>query len=178
MCWYAPQTNLRVGAQGAPDEFKIDPDDATYRPWYADRFPNIEAVAKYCSDHYGDLRAHTKTFADTFYDSTLPAEVVDAVACNLSILKSPTVLRQADGKFWAWDGTADEGGSCPGSCTHVCNYAQAVPHLFPELERSLRETEFGPIRMNMDTSNSGRRSLFGPLAITSTPQPMDSLAES
>src|SRR5690606_6541121 len=24
------------------------------------------------------------------------------------------------------------------------NYAQAIPHLFPDLERSLRETEFGP----------------------------------
>jgi len=144
MCWYAPQTRLRCGAAGAPDEYKIDPGDATYRPWYADRFPNIEAVAKYWNEHYADLRTRTKTFTETFYDSTLPPEVVDAVACNLSILKSPTVLRQADGKFWAWEGTADDVGSCPGSCTHVWNYAQAVPHLFPELERSLRETEFGP----------------------------------
>ena len=144
MCWYSPRTHLRRGAAGAPDENEIGPDDATYRPWYADRFPDIEAVAKYWNDHYAELRARTKTFSETFYDSTLPPEVVDAVACNLSILKSPTVLRQADGKFWAWEGTADDVGSCAGSCTHVWNYAQAVPHLFPELERSLRETEFGP----------------------------------
>ena len=144
MCWYAPQSNLRVGAQGAPDEFKPEPGEPTYRPWYAERFPNIEDVAKYWSDHYTDLRNRTKLFTDTFYDSTLPPEVVNAVACNLSILKSPTVLRQSDGKFWGWEGTGDEGGSCAGSCTHVWNYAQAVSHLFPELERSLRETEFGP----------------------------------
>jgi uncharacterized protein (DUF608 family) len=144
MCWYAPQSNLRVGAQGAPDEFKPEPGEPTYRPWYAERFPNIEAVAKYWSDHYTDLRNRSKLFTDTFYDSTLPPEVVNAVACNLSILKSPTVLRQSDGKFWGWEGTGDEGGSCAGSCTHVWNYAQAVSHLFPELERSLRETEFGP----------------------------------
>jgi hypothetical protein len=144
MCWYSPRTHLRRGAAGAPDENTMEPGDATYRPWYADRFPDIEAVAKYWNDHYAELRARTKTFTDTFYDSTLPPEVVDAVACNLSILKSPTVLRQADGKFWAWEGTGDDVGSCAGSCTHVWNYAQAVAHIFPEFERSLRETEFGP----------------------------------
>jgi uncharacterized protein (DUF608 family) len=148
LCWYAPRTHLRVGAQGDPNEYKMDQEIAagepTYRPWYADRFANIEAVAQYWSEHYNDLRNRTKTFTETFYDSTLPPEAVDAVACNLSILKSPTVLRQADGKFWAWEGTGDDVGSCPGSCQHVWNYTQAVPHLFPELERSLRETEFGP----------------------------------
>jgi uncharacterized protein (DUF608 family) len=144
LSWYAPRTNLRRGPAGAPDESRIDPGNATYRPWYAGQFRDIEAVAKYWNDHYAELRARTRTFTDAFYDSTLPPEVVEAVACNLSILKSPTVLRQADGKFWAWEGTGDEEGSCEGSCTHVWNYAQAVSHLFPELERSLRETEFGP----------------------------------
>jgi uncharacterized protein (DUF608 family) len=146
--WYAPQTHLRIAAQGAPNEGQMEQEiaagETTYRPWYGDRFANIEAVSTYWRDHYADLRARTKTFTDAFYNSTLPPEVIDAVACNLSILKSPTVLRQADGKFWAWEGTGDESGSCAGSCTHVWNYAQAVSHLFPQLERSLRETEFGP----------------------------------
>jgi hypothetical protein len=69
--------------------------------------------------------------------------VVEAVAANLAILKSPTVLRQADGRLWAWEGCGDNKGCCHGSCTHVWNYAQALPHLFPSLERGLRETEFG-----------------------------------
>jgi hypothetical protein len=54
------------------------------------------------------------------------------------------VLRQTDGRLWCWEGCADNNGCCAGSCTHVWNYAQALPHLFPALERTLRETEFGP----------------------------------
>ncbi len=65
------------------------------------------------------------------------------MAANLTILKSPTVLRQADGRLWGWEGCGDSWGCCHGSCTHVWNYAQAMPHLFPALERTLRETEFG-----------------------------------
>jgi hypothetical protein len=68
--------------------------------------------------------------------------VIDAVSANLAILKSPTILRQFDGKLWGWEGCQDDWGSCHGTCTHVWNYAQSIPHLFPALERTLRETEF------------------------------------
>jgi hypothetical protein len=64
------------------------------------------------------------------------------VAANLAILKTPTVLRQPDGRLWCWEGCSDDRGCCAGSCTHVWNYAQAVPHLFPDLERTSRWTEF------------------------------------
>jgi len=72
----------------------------------------------------------------------LAPEVMEAISANLAILKSPTVLRDTEGRLWAWEGCADNTGCCSGSCTHVWNYAQAIPHLFPELERSLRNTEF------------------------------------
>jgi hypothetical protein len=64
------------------------------------------------------------------------------VAANLAILKSPTCLRQADGRLWGWEGCHSGAGCCHGTCTHVWNYAQSIPHLFPALERTLRETEF------------------------------------
>lgn len=116
--------------------------EATYRPWYSERFKSLNEVIGYWDANQAMLEKNSRLFSDAFYSSSLPAEVLEAVAANLTILKSPTVLRQWDGRFWAWEGCQDSFGSCHGSCTHVCNYAQALPHLFPSLERTLRETEF------------------------------------
>ena len=141
--WYVGQTDLRIGGDPKLPE-GVQPIQGSYRPWYAGKFADINAVSQYWRDRYAELRNNTQRFSDCFYDSTLPPEVIDAVAANLTILKSPTVLRQADGRLWSWEGCGDNSGCCHGSCTHVWNYAQAIPHLFPSLERTLRETEFGP----------------------------------
>ena len=117
-------------------------EDPYHKPWYARRFQNVDEVVKYWTLHYAELKKNSELFRDAFFSSTLPAEVIEAVAANLTIIKSPTVLRQSDGRLWAWEGCGDNSGCCSGSCTHVWNYAQAIPHLFPALERSLRETEF------------------------------------
>lgn len=144
MAWYVPDSKLQAGEQ-AP-EYKAaaekDPLLRYYKPWYSSKFSKAEEVAAYWTSNYDALKQKSTLFADAFYNSTLPPEVVEAVAANLTILKSPTVMRQYDGRFWTWEGCGDNWGSCHGSCTHVWNYAQAVPHLFPELERSLRHTEF------------------------------------
>jgi len=143
LAWFSGQTNLHVGKDLAGFKFTTD-QAGKYRPWYAGRFTDINGVTYYWRDHYEELRQKASRFSDCFYDSTLPPEVVEAVAANLTILKSPTVMRQTDGRLWGWEGCKDNGGCCAGSCTHVWNYAQAIPHLFPALERTLRETEFGP----------------------------------
>ncbi len=136
-CWYQPQTGLSIGTVAGTEE-KLP----FYQPWYAHRFENLHDVIKYWSANMEELRRKSGAFRDAFFSSTLPPEVLEAVAANLCILKSPTILRQADGRLWAWEGCADNQGSCHGSCTHVWNYAQALPHLFPGLERTFRETEF------------------------------------
>ena len=140
LAWYVPRTDLRRGRHEDPAAACCA--GGTHVPWYAGRFGDIAEVTAYWHEHYDALRARSTTFSDCFHDTTLPAEVVEAVAANLTILKSPTVLRQTDGRLWAWEGCCDTVGCCEGSCTHVWNYAQALPHLFPELERSLRRTEF------------------------------------
>jgi uncharacterized protein (DUF608 family) len=161
MGWYIPVSDTRHGGD-AKEEDKCDatsgccPTSAQlgvtiadenytigkYKPWYSNRFKNVNEVTDYWSKNYNDLRQKSKLFSDTFYSSTLPAEVTEAIAANLTILKSPTVMRQFDGRLWSYEGCSDNWGCCHGSCTHVWNYAQAIPHLFPALERTLRHTEF------------------------------------
>lgn len=116
--------------------------EMVYSPWYAFRFQNLNELIQYWDRHVGELKKKSELFRDAFYASTLPPEVIEAVAANLTILKSPTVLRMSDGRLWAWEGCCEDFGCCHGSCTHVWNYAQAIPHLFPALERTLREIEF------------------------------------
>ena len=143
--WYVGKTNLRIGKDpGASASTVPAQSEPTYSPWYTQRFSGIDEVMSYWRSHYQDLRKNSERFSKCFYNSSLPPEVLDAVAANLTILKSPTVLRQKDGRLWGWEGCSDNSGCCHGSCTHVWNYAQAIPHLFPALERTLRETEFGP----------------------------------
>ena len=140
LAWRAPVGTMR--AEGRHQFPLPEKPEDNYRPWYAEKFPSIEAEVEYWNQNRDSLRARTETFTNCFYDSTLPSEVIDAVSANLTILKSPTVLRQFDGRLWGWEGCQDDWGSCHGTCTHVWNYAQAIPHLFPSLERTLRETEF------------------------------------
>ena len=132
-----------------------------YVPWYSTKFNSIGQVADTWKDRYNELRKRSEIFRDAFYDSTLPPEVIEAVAANLAILKSPTVLRQHDGRLWCWEGCCDGSGCCSGSCTHVWNYAQATCHLFPSLERSLRQTEF-----NESQAPNGRQTFRSNLPIS------------
>ena len=157
MAWYVPHSDLRIGPEPTDEEKKnaeevacdpetgcCPPSDAAlyYEPWYTGHYKDIKELVRYWNNRYSDLRSESQLFSDAFYNSSLPDEVLEAVAANLTILKSPTVLRQKDGRLWAWEGCTDVTGCCHGSCTHVWNYAQAIPHLFPGLERTLRETEF------------------------------------
>jgi uncharacterized protein (DUF608 family) len=147
LSWYVPNSIIRTGEKPSKEELECDPSTgcctpAYYMPWYSSRFENIKEVASYWLSNYDNLKKQSELFTKAFYHSTLPDVVTEAVAANLTILKSPTILRQYDGKLWCWEGCNDATGCCSGSCTHVWNYAQAIPHLFPSLERSLRETEF------------------------------------
>lgn len=88
------------------------------------------------------LEKYSRDFAQALFGSTLPPYVLEALADNITVIRSPTCQRLADGTFLAWEGCFSQRGCCEGSCTHVWNYAQTLAFLFPELERSMRRTEF------------------------------------
>ena len=158
MAWYVPFSDMHIGdvnkdkqqncaAPGCCNTSAelgatVNNDQTVYRPWYSSRFKDIHEVAAYWKAEYNDLYNKTSLFTKAFYNSTIPPEAVEAIAANLTILKTPTVMRQYDGRLWNFEGCGDEGGCCHGSCTHVWNYDQAIAHLFPSLERTLRHTEF------------------------------------
>lgn len=152
LTWHFPNCYLREGgiasAQNAaviegPAGCRTVPADAPppWHPYYSIQWKDARDVAAFVEQNYTTLRTRTIQFKNAVFGSTFPPYVLDAVSANLAILKAPTVLREANGNVWGWEGCFPDAGCCHGSCTHVWNYAQSLPHLFPQLERTLRDLE-------------------------------------
>ncbi len=118
------------------------PWEKSWTNYYATRFADATAVVNHCMSRWDELAVRTRSFGEALQGSTLPPEALEALTSNLAVLKSPTVLRLTDGEFYGWEGCHASAGSCEGSCTHVWNYAFALPYLFPQLERSMRELDY------------------------------------
>ena len=105
--------------------------------WADSLVTGLDALAR-----WDDLAGRTLRFRDSLFGSTMPAEIKDAASATLALLRTATCIRLENGELWAWEGQHRLDGSCEGSCTHVWNYQQALSHLFPAIERTLRETEW------------------------------------
>ena len=147
--WHYPNCDLAFyhWGQAHPPGHVQQENVPAWRPFYTSQWADAGEVAAYLHRHYSGLRERTVGFQRALFSSDLPPEVLDAVSANLAILKSPTLLRQENGNLWGWEGCNPGWGSCFGSCTHVWNYAQSLCHLFPQLERTLREQE---LKRSMD----------------------------
>lgn len=136
-----------------PPEGMTDP--APLATYAGSQFDDAWAVAQYVTRNIHRLRTETELWKDTIFGNTLPSHVLDAITSQASIMRSCTCFLLADGSFFGWEGCGDNGGCCHGNCTHVWNYEQATAFLFPELERTMRRTEF--LYNTRDTGNMAFR---------------------
>ena len=154
LAWHMPNY-VKYWGEAADQSEEEQP---TWRNYYATLWPDALGVARYYIQNADRLYRETRRFHDTLFDSTLPAQVLDAVSSQASILHSPTVLRLPDGTFYGFEGCHGNAGCCEGTCTHVWNYAQTQAFLFPALERSMRRADY-TYNMNEDGSMGFRLQL-------------------
>ena len=134
--WYHPN-RIRKWDQDSP----ATREHPVIRNYYA-KFGNALESAAYLAANLERLENKSRKFVNALNSGTFPEYVKDAVLTNITVIRSNTCFRMEDGTFFAWEGCHDKVGSCDGNCTHVWNYTQTLAFLFPELERSMRRTEF------------------------------------
>ena len=147
--WFFPYLNQQEKETGqllALDDIKH------LKLHYYNRFLSAKAVSEYVADNYTSLTETTRLWNKTWYDSTLPYWLLDRSFISLDCLATNTVLWFNNGRFWGWEGVE----CCPGTCQHVWQYAQGMAHIFPLLERKLREEiDYG--RMLNENGSLGHR---------------------
>ncbi|MBP1754175.1 MAG: glucosylceramidase [Firmicutes bacterium] len=110
--------------------------------YYASLYPSAVDAADYLVKNFSRLEELTIQFHNSLFLGTYPDYVLDAVASNLTVIRSNTCFQVEDGTFFAYEGCFANAGCCDGNCTHVWNYAQSLAYLYPTLEQSMRRTEF------------------------------------
>lgn len=129
---YYPQNSYR------PAEHSGIAVGTMYSNWYRDALE----IARHVTANLVSLRKQTFAYRDAMFDTTLPQYFIDAVAANVSIIRSPTCFWTKDGTFYGFEGCSPGGGGCcPMNCNHVWNYEQSLAKVWPALDRDMRKTE-------------------------------------
>lgn len=127
VAWHFPHVNR----EGMANLQRSD----VFKRHYSTRFKDAREVFTSVVNKRAALQLTTKLWTSTWYDSTLPYWFLDRTMANTSTLSTATCFRFDDGRFYGWEGNY----TCPGTCTHVWQYAHAVGRLFPALENDTRE---------------------------------------
>lgn len=130
--WYFPDYNE---IDAAPGQMLRTQDFRNLRRHYAPWFASAGKVAGYLASNKRRLSGGTREWNRTWYDSTLPYWLLDRSFIPLDCVASQMFHWFDSGRPYGWEGV----DCCPGTCTHVWHYAQALGRVFPELERAFRE---------------------------------------
>ena len=117
-------------------------DKPVWQTYTGKRFGGAEEISNLCVSEYDRLYNESLIFKETFESQDLDPAIKEAIQANFALFKSTTCMRVADGTLYGWEGVTEKSGNCEGTCTHVWNYAYSLPYLFPDIERSIRESEF------------------------------------
>ena len=110
--------------------------------FYATKFKDASDVTTKLIDKFSFLTSATKRFSNTLYDTSLPSYLIEAVGSTIASLRSAHFFITENGDFCSWEGSGYHDGSCPLNCTHVLQYAQTIPFLFPDLAKNLRYLDY------------------------------------
>jgi len=136
IAWHFPNRAYDRNPVGTRQHFRL-------RNWHTSHFADAWAVARYTAERLEALEGMSRCYSDTLAASTLPPPVIDAAGSQACIIRTNTCFRTADGNLLAYEGCRDQSGSCPMNCTHVFNYEQTLAFLFPSLEQTMRDIDFG-----------------------------------
>ncbi|MCI5825828.1 MAG: GH116 family glycosyl hydrolase [Arcanobacterium sp.] len=150
IAWYFPNRTVNFNQFGS-----AQPHFGSTQFWlgnhYATRFANVNRVLDYVENQIPHIDQKIDQWQNAFTSSTLKLPLRELWANQAVIPRSPTCFRDHAGSFFGFEGTsgasttmwgASVGGSCPLNCTHVWNYEHSLSYLFPDLEDSMRETEY------------------------------------
>ncbi|MCB0629730.1 MAG: GH116 family glycosyl hydrolase [Saprospiraceae bacterium] len=76
------------------------------------------------------------------YGSSYPESVIEALTTQAASIRTNLIQHTSAGNVHGFEGVLTTGWCCPGTCTHVWNYEQALASLFPSLEPKMRGIEF------------------------------------
>lgn len=142
--------------------------DEVVRNYYSIVHPDPWRTALDALDALPSLEKSTVAAITAIVDSTAPRSIREAALFNISTLRSPTVFRTDDGRFYGWEGVMDRSGVCFGTCNHVWGYEFATSYWFSDLAWSFRNTQYTlathdnglmSFRVGMPTSRSKEFSL-------------------
>lgn len=138
IAWYFPE---RINTSG--EVFGItEAMGKVFKNSYANSFSSERDVLNQFLTIEKKLTEKASAFAEIMGNSSYPDYVIEALNTQVATFVSPLIQVTAEGEVHGYEGVLNNGWCCPGTCTHVWNYEQALASLFPSLEQKMREIEF------------------------------------